>query len=351
MNGKAIAVILKPLIDLHGEPKNWATAAPLYIQALADIPPELLAVAVRHALASNPYFPKPADLRLSIVDELREYRRVRDEERRAKALPPPQSSPPVTEEDIVYVDRLVAQTLGAIAQRSAIMKHETDGRLNMMFLPEGDPRRLVWERSESPLEQQVCCGLFLFLGCKAVEGDYDHSRRAELAEIAGDAPAAFVFAQHWIGRSRADFMIVMVDPIQRRSQRFVVECDGKHYHSSEEQIERDAERDRLILAAGYKDVIRCAGSDVHYAIEDEIEKIGRELRAFGIQTGTPADCADFMGVFSAFFKSNEMHRRERSEWRAEIMAEERAEAAAERARTEPDFVNDRGETGKWRDTL
>src|SRR5262245_21422139 len=82
-SGRAVAVILKPLIDLHGEPRNWATAAPLYMKALADIPPKLLALAVNHAIASNPYFPKPADLRASIVDELRFYRQKQEAERLA----------------------------------------------------------------------------------------------------------------------------------------------------------------------------------------------------------------------------------------------------------------------------
>jgi len=109
--------LLKPLIDLHGEPRNWATAAPLYIEALSDIPPELLAIAVRHAISSNPYFPKPADLRLSIADELREHRRRRDDEYRAR-LPKPAELPPPTEEDIAYVDALLAPMKAAMRDKS-----------------------------------------------------------------------------------------------------------------------------------------------------------------------------------------------------------------------------------------
>ena len=103
--------MLKPLIDLHGEPRNWSTAAPLYMEALADIPPELLAVAVKHAIVSNPYFPKPAELRLSIVDELADFRRRQDDARRASLLPKPTPVPPPTAEDKAHVDRIVAQAV------------------------------------------------------------------------------------------------------------------------------------------------------------------------------------------------------------------------------------------------
>lgn len=116
-SGKAVAVILKPLIDLHGEPRNWLTAAPLYIEALSDIPPELLAVAVKHAITSNPFFPKPADLRLSIVDELSDYRRRQDERRKAALLLPEPEVPAPTQADVEAVDRLVAEALRVIAEK------------------------------------------------------------------------------------------------------------------------------------------------------------------------------------------------------------------------------------------
>jgi len=100
-------VILKPLIDLHGEPKNWHDAAPLYIEALKDIPEAILAMAVRHAIAANPYFPKPAELRASVANELGEYRRRREEAWRA-SLPKPPEPPPPSPEDIAYVAELLA---------------------------------------------------------------------------------------------------------------------------------------------------------------------------------------------------------------------------------------------------
>lgn len=124
-SGKAIAVILKPLIDLHGEPRNWVTAAPLYIRHLDDIPAELLQKAVDRAITTNPYFPKPAELRSYIAEELSLFRWKRDQEALA-ALPPPPERPKPTPEDFAYVRAVVAKATGAVINRSIILKQEAD---------------------------------------------------------------------------------------------------------------------------------------------------------------------------------------------------------------------------------
>lgn len=118
-----MAVLLKPLIDLHGEPRNWATAAPLYIDALSDLPPELLQAAVKHAIASNPFFPKPAELRSYVADELAAYRRQRDEAYLA-SLPKPADPPPPSPEDIAHVAEVMAEIKGILGQRAAVMRGE-----------------------------------------------------------------------------------------------------------------------------------------------------------------------------------------------------------------------------------
>lgn len=122
-NGKAVAVLLKPLIDLHGEPRNWATAASLYIDALSDIPPHLLRSAVKHAIAVNPYFPKPAELRAYIVDELSLYRREREEARLA-ALPKLPEPPPPSPEDVAHVTKVMTKFRAAVRERSLTLRGE-----------------------------------------------------------------------------------------------------------------------------------------------------------------------------------------------------------------------------------
>lgn len=124
IDGKAVAVLLKPLIDLHGKPRNWSTAAPLYIDALSDIPPHLLRLAVKQAIASNPYFPKPAELRASITEELSLYRREREEARLA-ALPKLPEPPPPSPEDIAHVTEVMNRFRAAVRQRSTVMQGGT----------------------------------------------------------------------------------------------------------------------------------------------------------------------------------------------------------------------------------
>src|SRR3954452_14491076 len=132
----------------------------------------------------------------------------------------------------------------------------------MEFLPENDPRRQVWEQAQSPIEKYLAVALFVLLGCKAAPGPFDRSRLPQLAKLAGYDSAAFLFAQHPIGIYRADFLLVLVDPQQRKSKLLLIECDGKHYHTSDEQIARDKQRDAEIKEAGYR-IIRVNGSFIH----------------------------------------------------------------------------------------
>lgn len=274
-----------------------------------------------HAIASNPYFPKPAELRLSIVDELKDHRRRIDQERFA-ALPKPPETPRPSKEDIAHVESLLSSVLKTVADKSAILRRGNYEGATMNFLDETDPRRVAWMKAESPLEQTMACGLFSILGCRAVVGEYEQSRRAELAALVGDKPAAFVFPQHEVGRYRVDFLVVMVDPVKRASQHFIIECDGHDYHSSDEQIARDAERDEAMVAAGYKFVHRVSGSALHYDVMLELEMIGDHLRAFGVE---PKKDEGFSWLFEKFSKSNKRDREEREELRQRILREEAEE--------------------------
>lgn len=179
----------------------------------------------------------------------------------------------------------------------------------MLFLPDDDPRREVWEACESPIEQYLCCGLFAMLGCKAVHGAYDLSRRAELSAIAGDEPAAFLFSQHKIGRYRADFLVVLVDPIKRLSRHFVIECDGHAFHSSDEQRDRDADRDGAIVDAGYKFVVRCSGRRIYRDFDGEMQDIAVWLCAFGMQPKSPSDLRWFAHLIGAAQPNHEQRDR------------------------------------------
>jgi hypothetical protein len=171
----------------------------------------------------------------------------------------------------------------------------------MNFLLETDPRWKVWKACESPIEQMLCCGLFALLGCKAVHDPYNLNRRPELAEIAGSNCAAFAFSQHWIKPSneqkyRADFLLVLINPIQRTARHIVLECDGREFHETEEQQLYDRQRDEDILASGYYAVRRFSGRDINYRFQNTITTIMADLVNFNVEPDIPEDCAAYAAM-------------------------------------------------------
>lgn len=78
---------------------------------------------------------------------------------------------------------------------------------------------------------------------------------AELEDL-----ASAIEKEHWFGdpdkhsRYRVDFLL--------KDARLVVELDGHQYHSTKEQLEKDAIRQRYLSRAGYT-VIRFTGREIH----------------------------------------------------------------------------------------
>lgn len=215
----------------------------------------------------------------------------------------------------------------------------------MIFLGENDPRYKVWSLCESPIEQFLCCALFTLLGCKAVEGPFTRQRLPDLADLAGEAPACFLFGQHEIGLYRADFLAVVVDPENRTHRRMVLECDGERYHGSEKQIERDRQRDEEIKEAGYR-VVRYSGKHIHRDMPSILADVRHWIQASGAVCESPDDLKWYAAILSGFTPSRALgHERaeERDRYWREFDACEKE--------LEPDFVTEGGEAGWWRDTL
>lgn len=57
-----------------------------------------------------------------------------------------------------------------------------------------------------------------------------------------------------------------VDLALRKPNGFMIfiECDGREFHSSPEQLERDATRERMMIDAGYP-VVRFTGAEINYS--------------------------------------------------------------------------------------
>lgn len=69
-----------------------------------------------------------------------------------------------------------------------------------------------------------------------------------------------IFPQYHIGDYRVDFLVAVVDLIEKNC--VVVECDGHDFHEkTKSQVARDKKRDRAITADGYA-ILRFSGSEV-----------------------------------------------------------------------------------------
>lgn len=64
-----MASVLEVAVDLHGRPDGWDRKVGLYVELLADLPADLLAIGMRAALRDGKFFPKPAEIRDPIREE------------------------------------------------------------------------------------------------------------------------------------------------------------------------------------------------------------------------------------------------------------------------------------------
>lgn len=65
------------VVGLKFPPGDWKLALPLYVEALSDLPLDLLRDAIRLWIRGNPNFPRPSELRAMVRDEF-DRRRARE---------------------------------------------------------------------------------------------------------------------------------------------------------------------------------------------------------------------------------------------------------------------------------
>lgn len=80
-----------------------------------------------------------------------------------------------------------------------------------------------------------------------------------------------------VGRYRLDFAVLF--KVEGRVQKWAVECDGREWHSSESQIDRDKKRDRFLMHGGWR-VLRYAGHSIHYGAGGMADRVHMEIDAF-----------------------------------------------------------------------
>jgi very-short-patch-repair endonuclease len=136
-------------------------------------------------------------------------------------------------------------------------------------------------KTESPIEAMLCFALYRDLGYRHGTGALSRARVAELRASIGDrvSGAAWVFTQYPIGRYRADLLVVAIPHIGPPAC-LVVECDGKDFHSSSDQVAYDDERDWEIREAGFP-VIRFSGSAIYSRTNAVLARIVEQLGSVG----------------------------------------------------------------------
>lgn len=125
---------------------------------------------------------------------------------------------------------------------------ETIGQAALRALPMMEISAAVSKHTESPIETMLAVALLI------------QRRDVELrAYGTGFGPEWTLIPQHPWGRYRIDFVLRNVS-----GRMLFIECDGRDYHSSPEQVERDRKRDEEIKAAGYR-VFRFSGADINHS--------------------------------------------------------------------------------------
>lgn len=139
------------------------------------------------------------------------------------------------------------------------------------------PRYLgAMAKCESPIEEILLEALCRDLHYVPVSAIFCDEVFARLYRGLDGQAGAFVFPQHWIGRFRVDFLIVAI-AMHLPPVLLIVECDGRQFHTSPEQITRDASRDQHFSSIGYI-VRRFTGAqirqDINRVLSDSVAALG-----------------------------------------------------------------------------
>lgn len=129
-----------------------------------------------------------------------------------------------------------------------------------------DIRRSLLEYAENP---KVFCGIAEEIAKKA-DSPFEEAVAKSLAA------AGFHITQQWeVGAYRIDMVA------EYRGKTVAIECDGERYHSGEEKIRQDMERQTILERVGWR-FIRIRGSEYYRNPSKTIDRVIEELNAWGI---------------------------------------------------------------------
>jgi len=105
----------------------------------------------------------------------------------------------------------------------------------------------------------------------------------ELAVATNLSDRGYHLVQQWkVGAYRLDMVALC------GKKMVAIECDGERWHSGEEKVREDMERQTILERLGWR-FIRIRGSEYYRAPEETMERVVSELTAFGIEPETAED--------------------------------------------------------------
>lgn len=133
-------------------------------------------------------------------------------------------------------------------------------------LKEGDIRRGLLEYVSDPHAYE--------LKVKEIEKDSESIFEEEVAKYL--AAAGYHIKQQWkVGAYRIDMVAIY------KNQKIAIECDGEKYHSSDEQVRNDIERQSVLERLGWR-FIRIRGSEYFRDKAETMKRVISELEEYGI---------------------------------------------------------------------
>jgi hypothetical protein len=144
-----LAVMLLQTLELYGLPDNWQKVAPFYLEALADVPADLVARGLKAVRMTCKWFPKPSELRQAMPDELSERRLVLARLRVARlgsAEPNPRPKKPLTAEQVAELDAIKASLAPTKPRKHPGAEPRRPlGKIHTAPLPDADdPKAQEW---------------------------------------------------------------------------------------------------------------------------------------------------------------------------------------------------------------
>jgi hypothetical protein len=149
MDQKGLAMLLVQTLNLYGAPENWAAIADFYLEALADVPADLVPQTMKNVRMTCKWFPKPSEFRDAVPEDFRRRRLALARLRVARLNAVPErvvDHKPLTPAQQAEIDAIKARLAPAKPSKRRVTGfRQPIGKIVTAPLPgEDDPRAQDW---------------------------------------------------------------------------------------------------------------------------------------------------------------------------------------------------------------